>query len=349
MYKICPFCNGQITKKSKQSKQQIYCSDRCRKAANKKAASKNKRVEQRRANMRQNEEVLQLVRQCRRAQTVQILEGHDAISLTITMALVRSRPKFDVNLCHISPVKGKNRTGLFHYKNLFYGGSYQNKKFSNKCLGKGLSIGNEELVEKWAISKKDLTNDILIKIELYLGGAIEEYLKLSSVRKSKKVQVANKICAVDDTECFEELIQTSHTILTEKWAKLSNQKAFKMPERKRESKYINYIDELSRFISYKEAGWSQLKKIRELMIMGYVALSKVPESCTYNENMVKKYSALIKHHSDAKLKTKARWSVLKDIMYDAAFHALQGGTVSVKSLRCTMSKHIKSNELNITK
>lgn len=342
MYKVCPICTTQIAKTSKQWKKQIYCSDKCRKVAHRKTSSKNKRIEQRRANMRQNEEVLLLVRQCKRAKTVQILKGHDAISLTITMALVKNRPKLDVNLCHIAPVKGKGHTGLFHYKNLFYGGSYQNKKFGNKCLGKGLSIKNEELLEKWAVSEKASTNDILIKIELYLGDVIEEYLKLSSVRKSKKVQIANKICALDSTECFDNLIQTGHRALTEKWSTLTNQKTFKIRETKRESKYINYIDELSRFISYKDKGWRNLKKLQELMIIGYVSLSKVPESCTYNKDMITKYSNLINLHRSAKLKPKSQWSALKDIMYETSFHALQGGTISLKSLRSTMSNYIES-------
>jgi hypothetical protein len=107
MYKVYPICTSQIAKTSKQWKRQIYCSDKCRKVAHRKTSSKNKRIEQRRANMRQNEEVLLLVRQCKRAKTVQILKGHDAISLTTTMALVKNRPKLDVNLCHIAPVKGK--------------------------------------------------------------------------------------------------------------------------------------------------------------------------------------------------------------------------------------------------
>lgn len=298
--------------------------------------------------MRQNEEVLLLVRQCRRAKTVQILTGHDAVSFTITMALVRNRPKFDVNLCHIAPVKGNGRIGLFHYKNLFYGGSYQNKKFGNKCFGKGLSIRNEELLPAWSVSEEDSTNDILIKIELFLGDIIEQYLKSSSVRKSKKVQIANKIFAIDQSECIEGLIQKSYTMLFNKWDKLSSQKSFKIPDRKRESKYINYIDELSRFISYREKGWSKLKKIRELLIISYIALSKVIDSSTYNENMIKKYSSLMEPHSNVKMKSKAKWSELKDIMYDVAFHALQGEAISVMCLRRTMSKYIKPDDFNTT-
>lgn len=290
--------------------------------------------------MRQNEEVLQLVRQCRRAKTVQILEGHDANSLITTMALVRNRPKFDVNLCHISPVKNKNSIGLFHYKNLFYGGSHQNKKLGNKCFGGGLSIYKENLVEQWEVSENLSTNDILIKIELYLGNIIEEYLKLSSVRKSKKTQISNKICTVDTSACFEDLIQTSHKVLTEKWYALSKQTSFKIQKIKSESKYINYIDELTRFISYKDGNQSHLKKVRELMIIGYVSLSKVSESTTYNKDMLTKYSRLIETHHKSKMRSKKEWSKLKDFMYETAFHTLQGEKIPLSQLRTSMSKYI---------
>ena len=299
--------------------------------------------------MPQNDEVLLLVRQCRRAKTVQILQGHDAVSFTITMALVKNRPKFDVNLCHISPVKGKGCIGLFHYKNLFYGGSYQNKKIGNKSFGKGLSIKTTELLKTWSVSEQTSTNDILIKIELYLGGVIEEYLKLSSVRKSKKVQISNKICTLDDTECFDDLIQISHTTLVAKLSKLSNSPTFKLPEQKRESKYINYIDKLSRFISYKDTGWRHLTTIRGLMITGYLALSKIKESNTYNKDITTKYQSLINPHRDAKLKSKTQWSEFKDAMYEAAFHALQGETASLKALERIMSKYLKTSKLNTFK
>lgn len=51
--------------------------------------------------MRQNDEVLYLVRARRRTGTFQILTGHTIDSFLETMALVRSRPKGKVALCHI--------------------------------------------------------------------------------------------------------------------------------------------------------------------------------------------------------------------------------------------------------
>lgn len=136
--------------------------------------------------MRQNDEVLLLVRACRRAGTVQILTGHTLSSFLETMELVRNRPKGEVALCHIAPVKGKGSTGLFHCKNLFYGGKFQNRKFGKKYLGGGLSISHGKLKSKWAVDKDSPANDVLVLIEKFLGDIIPKYLEVAPVRKSKK-------------------------------------------------------------------------------------------------------------------------------------------------------------------
>lgn len=295
--------------------------------------------------MRQNEEVLRLVKECKRAGTVQILHGHDGISFIVTMALLRARPRLEVNLCHIYPVKGKNRIGLLHYKNLFYGGAYQNKKLGNAHLGYGLSICKEELLEVWKVGPGDSVNDILVKVEEYLGPVIEDYLKVSSVRKSKKVQLANKIVGLDCTEKFEELVLSSYNILAYKWKLLSGQGVFTASERKSESKYLNYVDEISRFIAYKCKRQSQLRAIRELLLIGYVALSKVPRSQTHNAEMIPKYCGLLVNYQDARLRSKSDWSQFKDFMYDIAFRSLQGETFSIKSLRNMVGVYIKASAL----
>ena len=144
MSKQCPACNTEVDKSSRQWTNKIYCSQECRKAAYRKKKSKFTRAQQRRSNMRQNEEVLRLVRECRRAGTVQVLTGHSLVSFIDTMRLVRERPKGDVRLCHIAPVKGKDSIGLFHCANLFYGGRYQNARFGNNYIAGGLSISHKD-------------------------------------------------------------------------------------------------------------------------------------------------------------------------------------------------------------
>jgi 2-polyprenyl-6-methoxyphenol hydroxylase-like FAD-dependent oxidoreductase len=92
MIKECCLCKSNIEKKSKQWVSQVYCSAKCRKVAHRKGKSSKNRIEQKRANLHQNDEVLYLIRQCKKAGTIQILDGHTLSSFIETMALIKNRP-----------------------------------------------------------------------------------------------------------------------------------------------------------------------------------------------------------------------------------------------------------------
>lgn len=331
----------EIQNKSKQSNNQIYCSTKCRKTAHRKKKSKVTRIEQRRANLRQNDEILYLVNQCRRAKTVQILKDHDLKSFVATMDLVRNRPNGDVKLCHISPVKGNNSTGLFHHHNLFYGGSHQNRKFGRGYFSGGLSISNEKLIKKWSVTDEMSTNDILLKIENFLGDVITEYIKVSPVRKSKKVQIIEKITGIDQSRDYDTLIPLSYKDLLNEWSRISNTIPFNLTH-SRESKFLAYIDELTRFISYGGERVSLLKKLRGLMIIGYMALERVSRSETYNKYFYVKYEPLIKaKYAQAMLKNSDDWSEFKDLIYNAAFEVLQGKQLNIVKFRKKAMSYLK--------
>lgn len=333
MKKHCLACNTVIPQKSKQWANQIYCTTKCRKNDHRKKKSSMTRVEQKRANLRQNDETLYLIRQCRRAKTVQILKGHDLDSYIETMNLVRNRPLGDVKLCHISPVKGKNTTGLFHCQNLFYGGSYQNRKFGRKYISGGLSISNKKLRKKWAVTETLSNNEILVRIEQYLYDVIPQYIECSPVRKSKKVQVVNKLIGVDDSKGFDELMSFSYKKLSELWAEASKTKC-PVPYLSTESKYLAYMDSLTRFISYGGERTSILKSLRKIMVIGYMALERVEQSETYNKYFYVKYECLIvQKYCQAILRNPDDWPEFKDLLYNAAFETLQGGTPNIRRFR----------------
>ncbi|MGR0171330.1 hypothetical protein [Pseudomonas aeruginosa] len=279
--------------------------------------------------MLQNDEVLYLVRQCRRAGTVQILSGHNSKSFIETMNLVREKPKADVNLCHIAPVKGKDSIGLFHAKNLFWGGSYQNKKLGNKQLGRGLSIEIRSLKRRWNVSEELSTNDILLKIEDYLGDTISDYIRECPIRKSKKAQVARKIISAEPEESFENLMRLSYKRLLEKFKPLSKESSHRSNIAKHESKYIVYIDEITRFISYNNDN-TDLRRLRKTLLMGYIALERIERSKTYNKDFRPKYGAIARKYKHANLKNDDNWSTLKDLIYETSFRTLQGETVDIK-------------------
>ncbi len=331
MNKHCLACSIIIEKKSKQWANQIYCTTKCRKTDHRKKKSLTTRVERRRANLRQNDEVLYLVKQCRNAGTVQILSGHSLESFIKTMELVRNRPPGEINLCHIAPVKGEASVGLFHHLNLFYGGTYQNKKFKNGYISGGLFVSNKKLIKKWSVLKGMSTNDVLVLIEKYLGDIIPKYIEACPVRKSKKVQIASKILEVDRSKGFEDLILMSYKNLSKQWEKISKIKTPIYSPAKKESKYITYMDGLSRFIDCGGDRVPMLKKLRKIMAVAYVALEQVEQNETYNKYFYAKYELLIDiKYSRAALKSVHDWSVFKDKIYDTVFEVLQGGAPNMK-------------------
>ncbi|WP_256656951.1 hypothetical protein [Pseudomonas sp. BGI-2] len=299
------------------------------------------RAEQKRANLRQNKEVIYLVRQCKKAKTVQILEGHSIESFTKTMELVRNKPSGEVHLCHIAPVKGKTSKGLFHHLNLFYGGAYQNKKFKNNYLGGGLSISNKKLKVKWKITDDMSTNDILVMIERYLGNIVSEYIKTSPVKKSKKAQIANKIAGLDKTKAFDDLMLISYNHLVKQWEEISKIKIFTPSFTNQESKYITYMDGLTRFISYGGDRVPMLKSLRKVMVIGYMALERVAQSQTYNKYFYVKYEPLInKRYGQAMLNDPENWPEFKDLIYDTTFKVLQGGSLDIQKFRKLIMSHL---------
>lgn len=283
--------------------------------------------------MRQNDEVLRLVRECRRAGTVQILTGHTIDSFLETMDIVRNRPKGNVALCHIHPVKGKSHTGLFHCRNLFYGGKHQNRQFGKKYLGGGLSISNNKLKSKWAVEKDTPANEILILVEKFLGDIIPEYLELAPVRKSKKYQLVEKILTLAPGEDADDLMAYGYKKLQGRLDMLSHSKSTSIQD-STESKYIAYMDELTRFVGYGGERVKMLSQLKRLLVIAYMALERQPESHTFNKYFYVKYEPLIQaKYSQARLRAPENWSYFKDLVYNKVFSVLQGASLDTKAFK----------------
>ena len=333
MIKYCRYCDIEIPNKSGQWSSQVYCTARCRKYAHRKNKSLLTRVERKRANLLQNDEILYLIKQCKRAKTVEVLKGHTLDSFIETIDLVKNRPAGDVMLCHIVPVKGEGVTGLFHCRNLFYGGSYQNRKFSQNYFSGGLFISNNKLLQKWKVTSDMKNNEVLLMIEEYLKDVISEYILVCPVRKSKKVKVIEKIISMDESVRFDELITYSYSSLQKQWATISRSKEYTIGPAI-ESKYLAYMDGLTRFISYGGERAVMLKRLRRIMVIGYMSLERVKRSQTYNKYFYVKYEPLInKKYGQAMLRDADDWAVLKDIIYNCAFNVLQGDVVDIKRFR----------------
>jgi len=333
MIKLCANCKKEIDKNSTQIKTKRFCTKKCNKNFHRKKAALEAKVKKKRANLTQNKEVVYLIKQCKYAGTVQILSGHTLESFVETMALVRNKPKAKVHLCHIAPVKGQKTLGLFHCGNLFWGGAYQNKKFKNGYIAGGLLIRKKDLLKKWLVTGDAKNNDVLILIEKYIPDIIQRYLEVAPVDKSKKAQVIKKILQFDDSKEFDDLMQYSHQELLTIYANLTKKKPW-VYDYTTESKFLAYMDSLTRFINYGGERASTLKKLRKIMVIAYMALSRVAESETYNKYFYVEYELLIDvKYGQAMLKAPGTWCEFKDLIYDAAFKALQGDSLDIKKFR----------------
>ncbi|MBF8751289.1 hypothetical protein [Pseudomonas guariconensis] len=282
-----------------------------------------------------------LVRACQRAGTVQILSGHTLDSFLDVMSLVRNRPKGAVNLCHIAPVKGKSSTGLFHCKNLFYGGAYQNKKFGRRYLGGGLSISHKNLKSKWRVEQDTPANDVLMLVEEFLGDIIPKYLEVAPVRKSKKYQLVEKIVELKPGVSGEGLMKLSYNALATELGDLCHVPVNSFSATS-ESKYIAYMDGLSRFIEYGDKRKAMLCKLRKAMVVSYMALERVKCSGTVNKYFYVKYEPLMdSKYAYAIMKDPREWSAFKDFIYDAAFFVLQGGELDFGVFRKQMMSYLQ--------
>ncbi|MBU1832131.1 MAG: hypothetical protein KKF24_05485, partial [Gammaproteobacteria bacterium] len=85
-----------------------------------------------------------------------------------------------------------------------------------------------------------------------------------------------------------------------------------------------------------------LRKLRTLMIAGYIALEKVKISETYNKMFYERYGSLIKpKYIHATLRNPGKWSEFKDFIYEAAFTVLQGGCIDIKSFKKEFKLYLK--------
>lgn len=333
MSKLCPVCKIEIPKKSKQWLNQTYCSTKHRKEAHRKKKSKQTRTEKKRSNLIQNDTFIYVINQCRQAETIQILTGHTLKSFTKTMEFIKNKEKGDISRCHIAPIKGPGFTGLLHYKNLFYGGTHQNELFGNNYLSGGKYIKNKNLTEEWSVEDGMSNNDILIKIEEFLGDIIEKYIENNSVHKSKKIRIVEKIIEANPSADKQFLINQSTKSLNDELHYLRRSYSF-FKSYGIESKYMAYMNELTRFISYRGKRKDLLRSLRKVMVIGYMALERVSGSETYNKYFYCKYEPLINQkYSQVMLKEPGNWSVFKDLMYDTVFKVLQGGDLDVKNFR----------------
>lgn len=182
----CPHCKKRFRTRSVVKK---FCTIECQKAAN-----KQKRRTSQMDRAVHSAFMYVLAAECERAQTLQVLEGHDVASLTELYTLYKRYlcaneygDTRDYAMSHIHPVKGQSAVGLFHADNLVIAPSGMNRSHGVKHFGHGLSISRAKLQSRHQVHKGDSRADTIKRIVKFLGeDVVAEFAKTVNLQPSTR-------------------------------------------------------------------------------------------------------------------------------------------------------------------
>jgi hypothetical protein len=182
----CPQCR---TRFRTTSTIKAYCNTACQKAA-----SKQKRRINQMDRATNSAFMYVLAAECERAQTLQVLEGHDVASLTelytVYKRYLRANEYGDTRdyaMSHVHPVRGQSAVGLFHAYNLVIAPSGMNRSHSTKYFGHGLSIPRAKLQSRHEVHRGDSRAATIKRIVQFLGeDVITEFAKSVNLQPSTR-------------------------------------------------------------------------------------------------------------------------------------------------------------------
>lgn len=182
----CPQCKKRFRTRSVVKK---FCTIECQKAAN-----KQKRRINHMDRAIHSAFMYVLAAECERAQTLQVLEGHDVASLTelytVYKRYLRANEYGDTRdyaMSHVHPVRGQSNVGLFHADNLVIAPSGMNRSHSTKYFGHGLSIPRAKLESRHRVYKGDSRADTIRRIVKFLGeDVVAEFAKAVNLQPSTR-------------------------------------------------------------------------------------------------------------------------------------------------------------------
>jgi hypothetical protein len=301
----------------------------------------------------QSDEWLRIARECRRAGTVEILQGVD-ISLLLAVYRAKSKTysyncetkKSQFHLCHISPVIGKDSVGLLHHLNLFIAGSLPNQKFSNKSyVGKGLCIPKNELKEKWRVSDKSSIGTILKKVVEYLGPALIEYAKEHPIDTSRRFGLAKWIVKNDpsNTLPLSTLESMSTAELRAMRAKVEQKQVNSITCSAKRS-FVVMLEECQRLAEQLPAGDHQSNIAFMVPVLQVVSawLSHQPGQHGFSSVLTKASGV---YWNPLMLRDGMSASKLRDYISFTAFEALQGAPQDRKAIKSKVSEYLEVTSL----
>lgn len=189
----------------------FFCSDTCRKLSHK---AKNRAKTQAKRNRNLSEKLkklansafgLYLVKEIRRAGTVEILQGQDSESLASLVSLRRRCTAAGgyekgeslgyYELSHIYPVSSRDRVGLLNLANLVITPKTFNRKHGKKLPIEGYmgsSIPRTSLLKQWKVADSLESLEVLKQARRYIGEEFDIWLKKHLISQTQKQAILKK-------------------------------------------------------------------------------------------------------------------------------------------------------------
>lgn len=344
--RTCTHCNKDFITNQYKSK---YCSSTC-----KSSARSSKTAARRIEKIPYSDNWLWIARECRRASTVEILQG---VNLEKLFEVYNRRYKCygwdsdkkqsKFHLCHIAPVSGDGSIGLLHHQNLFIGGSLPNQVHGTKYYkGSGLSIRSVQLLPKWRVGKDDTDKQVFAKVQKYLGKKLIDYAKANPIKKANRFVIADRIFKHENnTTALEDLRKMGTQALMQLESDLNDTIAFSVKLTAKRSVVV-YIEELERFASYQSENSDDFQFVADaLRIVAQWLVSQKQQSGLGSVAAADCYNAHT--FTPLRLRDGKDASKLRDFVGFTAFATLQGAPVDRELISNTLRSYLEVISLDV--
>jgi hypothetical protein len=210
--KVCKHCGTHFEARHK-SKQ--YCTDKCQNDAKCARYYKSKKTTQDKKYTTKREKLLAtgfgrwLLKECQRAGTVQVLQGHTVESLNALYELFKRRSKASgyeggkptgaYELSHIWPVRGnQHKIGLLHPQNLVLAPARPNRLHGSKCPTDGFEcigryLPTDALLSHYSVSKENSLAEVEKQVFRLLGAIWKQFVVTLVLQQGQQEQLRKKL------------------------------------------------------------------------------------------------------------------------------------------------------------
>lgn len=349
--RVCKTCNTEFTTSQFKAK---YCSN-CRTTSYSKTqkAKRQTTAEKRILKLSLSDEWLDVARECRRAGTVECLQG---VNLEALFALRKFRfktygynketKKSQYHLCHISPAVGKETVGLLHHLNLFIGGSFRNQTHGNKSYqDRGLCIPKKQLKSKWKVTDKTSDRAVLDKVTEYLGQVLIDYAKEHPVNKSQRFNLARWVFQndPDNTLPLNKLEHMSMSDLRSIKARAEKKEVYIIEYATKRS-FVVMLEECQRLSKQLPDGQhkSDIAFMVPVLQVAIAFLSRQPDQQGLSSVLANPYGVT---WNPLELREGMNESTFRDFIGFQTFHTLQGKLVDRKMVKNTLGLYLSVTSL----